>query len=69
MWRALPAEQKVDLQENGECPPDHKPECFFDWLHWRSNLVLDRDRLASSLEPLIRGVLARGKATQAAATR
>ncbi|RMZ52701.1 hypothetical protein APUTEX25_000820 [Auxenochlorella protothecoides] len=69
VWRALPAEQKVDLQENGECPPDHKPECFFDWLHWRSNLVLDRDRLASSLEPLIRGVLARGKATQAAATR
>lgn len=61
VWSSLPEHQKLELQERGECPEGNKPKCFFDWLHWRTNLVLDRDQLARHLEPMLRGVLRRAQ--------
>lgn len=48
-WRSLTAEEKVALQEKGTCPKQFEPKCFFDWLHWRSELVLNKEQLAEKL--------------------
>ncbi|KDD71414.1 hypothetical protein H632_c5082p0 [Helicosporidium sp. ATCC 50920] len=53
VWAALSAEEKVALQERGTCPKAHEPRCFFEWLHWRSELVLDPQALGKSLKPLL----------------
>lgn len=47
------------MQEKGICPPGRKSECFFDWLHWKSQLVLDKYELTAALAPLIAGVVDR----------
>lgn len=36
-------------QETGACPKAHEPKCFFDWLHWRSELVINTGQLAGKL--------------------
>lgn len=47
------------MQEKGICPPNRESECFFDWLHWKSQLVLDKYELTAALTPLIAGVVDR----------
>lgn len=37
------------LQETGTCPKQFEPKCFFDWLHWRSELVVNKEQLAGKL--------------------
>lgn len=46
------------LQERGVCPADKEKEarCFFDWLHWRSNLVLNKQQLGEFLERAFRSL-------------
>ena len=61
---ALPAEDKVALQERGACPADQEPRCFFDWLHWRTELVLNKGQLAGVLEAAL-AALQRGPARSA----
>ena len=59
VWAALPAQDKINMQEKGICPPNRESECFFDWLHWKSQLVLDKHELTAALAPLIAGVVDR----------
>lgn len=63
VWASLSPEDKINMQEKGICPPNREPECFFDWLHWKSQLVLDKDDLAKALEPLLRAVLLKAGTT------
>ena len=59
LWTGLSAEEKVALQERGTCPAEKEREarCFFDWLHWRSNLVLNKDQLGEYLGKAIQLLL------------
>jgi len=55
-WVGLPAESKVALQEKGICPlleTGLEGKCMFEWLHWRSELVLHRGQLAVSLKRIL----------------
>ena len=39
------------------CTAGLQGKCFFDWLHWRSELVLDSKQLGPTLKRIIPGML------------
>lgn len=56
-WMQLTPHAKVALQENGTCPPPSsglEGKCMFEWLHWKSELVLNKPQLARELNRVLK---------------